>query len=95
MRGVVFKDDLLELVASDEELKRIYKNGQFYIDDKKYKYVIENVIKDAFSKNEETYNIVYLACKLSNEKEKDVVDLVFLDGKFYLFRIFELIWKGD
>lgn len=95
IRGVVFKDDLLQMMVSDKELKILYKNGHVYIKDKEYDYNISDVILNALVKDENNYNIVYIECKLDNEKENDIVDLVFLDERVYLFKIFELIWKGD
>ena len=95
IRGVVFKDDLLEVMVSDEELKILHKNGHLYIKDKEYDYNISDVILDALVRDKNNYNIVYIECKLDNEKENDIVDLVFLDERVYLFKIFELIWKGD
>lgn len=95
IRGVVFKDDLLEVMVSDKELKMLYKNGYVYIKDKEYNYNISDIILNALERDENNYNIVYIECKLDNEKENDIVDLVFLDERVYLFKMFELIWKGD
>ena len=95
IKGVVFKDNLLEVIVSKKELQTLYKNGSLYIDDKKYKYAIDNVILDALKKDKKSYNIAYISCNLSNEKENDIIDLVFVEERIYLFEIFKLIWKGD
>lgn len=90
--GVVFKDDLIEVMVTDSELKQMYKNSMFYIDDKKYNYSIEEVILKALVKDHENYNVVYIGCLIDDRKENDVVELVFRNEKVKLFKMFEVIW---
>ncbi len=95
IRGVVFRDDLLEVVVDSYEKKVLYQNGFVYIDGKKYNYDIKNVLDDALFKDEVGYSVIYIECDLNNEKENDIVDLIFLKEKIRLVEIFKLIWKGD
>ncbi len=93
IRGIVFKEDLIEIVLSNEEKKILYKNSFLYIDGKKYNYDIEKVINNALVKNEESYDIFYIKCDLKAEKEGDVIDLVFMTNRIKLYEIFKLIWE--
>ena len=93
IRGIVFKEDLIEIVLSNEEKKILYKNSFLYIDGKKYNYDIEKVINNALVKNEESYDIFYIKCDLKSEKEGDVIDLVFMTNRIKLYEIFKLIWE--
>lgn len=91
--GVVFKDDLIEVIVSDNELKQLYQNSTFYIDDEKYKYSIEEVVLKAMVKKHENYHIVYIGCLMRDERENDVVEFVLRDEKVKLFKMFEVIWR--
>lgn len=91
--GVIFKDDLIEVMITDEELKKIHNNGYFYIYDKKYKYDIKEVVNNALVQNSKNYNLTYIECLLEKEKEKDVIEMVFKDKNVKLFKIFEVIWR--
>lgn len=91
--GVVFKDDLIEAIVSDNELKQLYQNSTFYIDNVKYKYSIEEVVLKAMVKKHENYHIVYIGCLMRDDGENDIVEIVLRDEKVKLFKIFEVIWR--
>ncbi len=90
--GVVFKDDLIEVMITDEELKKLHNNRYLYIHDKKYKYNIKEVVEKALVQNNKNYNLIYIECLLNEEKENDVIEMVFRNQNIKLFKIFEVMW---
>lgn len=95
VQGIVFRDNLLEIMADEDDKKLLYQNGVVYIDNKKIKYDLVNVIDNALVNNDKNYSLVYLECFLDDEKENDVIDLVFIKNRIRLFEIFKLIWESD
>lgn len=95
VQGIVFRDNLLEILVLEDDMNLIYYNGFVYVKNKKIKYKINSILSNALVKDKEKYNLVYIECLLGNEKERDVVDLVFIKNRIRLVEIFKLIFKGD
>lgn len=95
VQGIVFRDNLLEILVLEDDMNLIYDNGFVYVNDKKIKYKINSILSNVLVKDKEKYNLVYIECLLDNEKERDVVDLVFIKNRIRLVEIFKLIFKGD
>lgn len=95
INGVVFKDNVVEVIVTDEELKLFYKNKYIYINNKKYSYDISNVILDVLIQDRKKYNLIYINCELRNEKENDIVEMTIKKENIKLFRIFETIWESE
>lgn len=95
INGIVFKDNLLEIMILEEDMNLIYDNGFIYIKNKKVKYKISSVLTSILVKDKKKYNLVYIECLLDGVKERDVVDLVFIRNRIRLIEIFKLIFKGD
>ena len=95
INGIVFKDNLLEIMILEEDMNLIYDNGFIYIKNKKVKYKISSVLTSILVKDKKKYNLVYIECLLDDVKERDVVDLVFIRNRIRLIEIFKLIFKGD
>ncbi len=91
--GVVCKEDLIEVMVSDKELKQLYRSNFTYIDDKKYEYHIREVVREAIVKNKENYHIAYIECSIHDEKENDIIDFSFQEKRVPLFRIFDVVWR--
>lgn len=93
--GVVFKDDVIEVMVLEDEKNLIYSNGSMYIDGNKYSYDIINVIDSALVKNGSKYSIMYLKCLVNDFSENSVVNLVFIKDRGRLYEFLKLIWGSD
>ena len=93
INGIVFKDNLLEIMILEEDMNLIYDNGFIYIKNKKVKYKISSVLTSILVKDKKKYNLVYIECLLDDVKERDVVDLVFIRNRIRLIEIFKLIFR--
>lgn len=95
VQGIVFRDNLLEILVLEDDMNLIYDNGFVYIKTKKVKYKINSVLSNVLVKDKDKYSLVYIECLLSDKKERDVVDVVFIKNRIRLVEIFKLIFKGD
>ena len=95
INGVVFKDNVVEVMVVDEELKLFYKNKYIYINNKKYSYDISNIVLDVLTQDGKKYNLIYIDCDLKNEKENDIVKITIKKENIKLFKIFETIWESE
>lgn len=95
INGVVFKDDIIEIMVLEDEKNIIYSNGSMYIDGNKYSYEIINVIDSALVKNDNKYSIMYLKCLVNDFSENSVVNLVFIKDRGRLYEFLKLIWGSD
>lgn len=94
--GVVYKEGVIELIVSDEELKLFYKNVDVFINDKKEKIKIRNINKDILERNGVSYNQVFLEVSFTNMyKVNDVIEISVLSSRDKLIKIFKVIWEGD
>lgn len=94
--GVVSKEDVLQLVLSDEELKLFYKNQVFYIEGKKKKYKILKIEEAVVKRKGDTYNQVFIETNISNMlKVNDVVEISIMKKNVKSINLFKIIWGGD
>ena len=95
INGVVFKDNVVEVMVDDDELRLFYKNKYIYINNKKYEYDISNIVLDVLIQDGKKYSLIYIDCDLRNEKENDIVKITIKKENIKLFRIFETIWESE
>ena len=96
LSGVINSKETIELIVNDEELKLLYQNKTFYIDDKKSKYEIRKVTLKVLKKNNIYYHDIIIKTKFNKKyKENDNIKITLKKDKKRLIKIFELIWKGD
>ncbi len=94
--GIVSKEDVLQLVLSDEELKLFYKNQVFYIEGKKKKYKILKIEEAVVKRKGDTYNQVFIETNISNMlKVNDVVEISIMKKSVKSVNLFKIIWGGD
>lgn len=94
--GVIYKDNVIELFLSDDELLLFYKNMNMFIDDNKVKIKIIKVENDILHRGGVFYNQLFLDVKLNNTyKVNDVVKVSVVRRKMKIFNIFKIIWEGD
>ncbi len=95
INGVVFGNDIVEVMVTSSELKILYKNGFLYLDDKKKNYDIVKVNKNILKTKNKKYHEVLISLDVDNMKENDILQLVFCDERIKIFEIFKSIWKED
>lgn len=94
--GVVYKENVIELLLNEKELKLFYKNTNMFIDDKLVKIKIRKVEKDVLKREGVYYNQVFLDIRTSDMyKVNDVIELSVMEKKISLINIFKIIWEGD
>ena len=94
--GIVSKENILEFILTDEELKLFYKNKIIYIDNKKYKFKIARFENDVVEREGKKYNYVYIKTNISNLlKVNDVVKISIMEKSIKSINIFKIIWGGD
>ena len=96
INGVVRKDNLAELIVSDTEYKRLSKTRYIYVDGKKKKYKIDNIIFNVLKRDKIKFHNVLINFKIDGEyKVNDNIEVVFSDEKVSLISMFKVIWKGE
>lgn len=96
INGVVRKDNLAELIVSDTEYKRLSKTRYIYVDGKKKKYKIDNIIFNVLKRDKIKFHSVLINFKIDGEyKVNDNIEVVFSDEKVSLISMFKVIWKGE
>lgn len=94
--GVVYQDDVLVFVLSNEELKLFNKNKKLFIENKSRKFLIKNIEKNVLERNGDKYNQVFINTDISDMyKVNDVINISIMDKRVRCYKIFSIIWEGD
>lgn len=94
--GVVYNEDILVLVLSDEELKLFNKNKKVLIENKSKDFKIMEIVKEVLERDGEKYNQVFLKINISNMyKVNDVVSISIKEKSVGSYKIFKIIGEGD
>lgn len=94
--GVVYKEGVIELLLSNDELKLFYKNVGVFINNKKEKIKIRNINKNVLERKGVSYNQVFLNISFTDMyKVNDVIEISVLSSRDKLINIFKVIWEGD
>jgi len=92
--GVVYKDNVLEVIVSEDDLKLFYKNKVIYIEDKSYKLDILKVNKNILMREGMKYSSVFINIEFTDMyKLNDVIMLSIRDKGVRLIEIFKIIWE--
>ena len=92
----VVKDDLVEVLVTDKELKMIYDNNYLFLNRRKKLIKIEEVNKSILVRKNKKYHNVLLKLKLNNDvKVNDIKSLVLFNRKVNIFEMIKIIWKGE
>lgn len=93
--GVIFKDNLLVFLLSDDDLKLFYRNKVVFIENKSKNFVIKKVDKDVLKRNGIYYNQVFIEVNISNKyKVNDVLDVSIVRESVKSINIFKIILEG-
>ena len=94
--GVVYNDNVLVLVLSDEELKLFNKNKRVFIENKSKNFKIKKIDVDILERDGEEYNQVFINIDISNMyKVNDVINISIMEKNVRSYKIFSIIWEGD
>ena len=86
----------IELMIDDKNLINLSKNKTIYIDGKKYKISIENVVRNILVRNKKTYHLIEINILLPKTYHLlDVVEVAIYEKEKPLIDIFKSCWKGD
>ena len=93
--GVVYNEDTIVLVLSNEDVKLFQKNKVFYVENKKINFNILKIEDDVLEKGDKKYNQVFIKTNFSNMyKVNDVLDISIREKNVRSYEIFKIIWKG-
>ena len=93
--STVMKNDIVEVLVTDKELKTIYNNKYLFIDKRKKKIKIEKIDKKVLKRSNKYYHSVIFKVELNKRvKENDTKKLLFFDEKVTFFDMMKVIWKG-
>lgn len=86
--GVSVKDNLIQVIVDDNDLRIFRSNKYIFYNDHKYKFYIEDITKNIINKKH------LLLIKTNNKKKvNDIYTFSIYYKKKKLFYIFDLIWK--
>lgn len=92
--GIVYKDNVLEVVVSVDDLKLFYKNEVIYIEDKSYKLDILKVDENILKRGGKKYSSVFINVKFTDMyKLNDVITFSIREKGMRLIEIFKIIWE--
>ena len=92
--GIIKEDGLVEVMVNQKQLKLLYANKVLFVDDVRLKFDIVKVNKDILVKNKDKYSLVIIKTKVLGKK-KDVVNLILCNKRVKLYKMFEMVWKGE
>ncbi len=91
----VIKDNLVEALVTDKELKTIYHNKYLFVDKKKRLIKIERIDRNILKRESKNYHNVLLKVNLNSKvKTNDLVALLFFDKKVDVISMIKIVWKG-
>lgn len=89
------KDDLIQILVTDKQLKNIYKNKYLFINNRKRKIRIEKVDKYILKRYKKSYHSVLLNVELDKKyKNNDLIELFFFKEKINVYSMIKVVWKG-
>ena len=92
----VFKDNVVEAIVTDKQLKMIYNNKYLFLNRKKVLIRIIEINKSVLVRKNNEYHRVLLKVKLKkNCKVNDIKSLVLFNRKVNIFEMIKIIWKGE
>ncbi len=91
---IIFSNKLMYLMVNNNELKDIYQNKTFYIDNEKKKLEIDHINKNVLKRNGKSINQVFINYKSSN-RDNEVIEIVLQDEKISIIKMFSIMWKED
>lgn len=94
--GTIRTYDRVELVIDQKNLVNLSKNKSVYVEGKKYKVTIENVMRNVLIRKKNHYHLVEVTIPLPKKYHiLDMVDVTIYKKEKPLIHIFKSCWKGD
>ena len=92
--AIIFSNNLIYIMIDDKDIKDIYKNKKFYIDNKNNNLVIDHINRKVLKRNDSEMDQVFIKYK-SNNRDNEVIDIVLLDDSINVLEMFYSVWKED
>ncbi len=94
--GVITKENLITIIATKEERKKIYQNNKIYLNDKVFIYRIEEDRGFILKKNNiKYYEIIIITKTKLKQGMNDTVNMSIKDKKKTIIKMIKDIWVGD
>ena len=96
INGIVYTDELVLIVVDEKERNIIYNNSTVYIDNKKYKYSINEDRGITIINNGICYYEILIKIDINNKyKINDTLDISIKNKREKVINIFKIIWEDD
>lgn len=93
---VVFKDRILQIVVSDDDLRLIESNHKFFINDISYNYSVKNIERNVLRRNKKYYHFILIEHeKIDKLNSNETISIFIFDKKISAINMFKIIWKED
>ncbi len=96
LSATVSYDNTIQFLANRDVLYELNKNKTIYIEGKKYRVSIQNIIRNILEKDSISYHQVELSVLLPDKYQVyDVIQIMIYDEEESLLTIFKSCLKGD
>ena len=92
--AIIFSNNLIYIMIDDKDIKDIYKNKKYYIDNKNNNLVIDHINRKVLKRDDSEMDQVFIKYK-SNNRDNEVIDIVLLDDSINVLEMFYSVWKED
>lgn len=93
--GVLYTDEVLEVMLNKEDTKLLQRNKEVYILNKKYNIKVRRVEEDILKREGKKFNQVFLEFSKDLGTPGDVVEFTVAERRIRGVNIFKIIWEGD
>lgn len=93
--GVLYTDEILEVILSKDDTKLLQRNKEVYILNKKYNIKVSRVEEDILKRDGKKLNQVFLDFSKDLGTTGDVVEFTVIKRRIKGINVFKIIWEGD
>lgn len=89
-----YQDNYLNLYVLIDDLEKITKNKEIYIENKKFAYTIKEISKDNIYLNNNYYKEIKISLEENELIDNEVVDIkIIIDESTLLEYVFKTVWR--
>ena len=93
LNSVLITKNYIKLIIADEDLKKLKGSKYIFIDDKKKKMEIIEIVKNVLKKEENYHEVIVNAETPDKYHDGDYIKVTIYDNKKRLINIFKSCWK--
>lgn len=93
LNSVLITKDYIKLVVTDEDLKKLKGSNYIFIDDKKVKFKIIEIVRNVLKKEKNYHEVVINTNTNKRYHDEDYIKITIYDDREKLINIFKSCWK--